>query len=483
MDRNRRLFLAVASSTVAGTLLPRVVSAAAPQPVTLQAATAPGALSHYIAVVEVEGELRLNPDGKKVTTRPMKVVANLEFDQKVLAVDGSKLSRLVRHYNKAQADIQVDRNAVKNALRDELRTMCLAIGNESATLYSPLGPMTRDELDLLRVPGEPAMWNGLLPQQPVKAGDTWKPADTTLAMLLGIDVVTANDIRAKFVKLDGAMAMMELEGHLSGAVGGVATDFDIRAKYNLDTRRKYVTWLALGFKEKRSIGHAEPGYDVTGRVRISAAPLSTSTTLADDLLKEFNLELEPGSTLLTHDSQEGAFQLVHDRRWHVMTDQREATVLRLIDGGDLIAQCNISRLRDLPEGKQLALEAFQDEVAKALSNSAQQVVDADQSTTDSGLRQLRIVVAGAVQEVPVQWTYYHLADEQGRNVTLVFTMDARLVERFADLDRSMVSSIQLRSRSIDAAVTSETASEENPQEAPQEAPVEQAEKPAETTKK
>lgn len=483
MDRNRRLFLAAASSTLAGTMLPQITSAAAPQPVALQAASAPGGLAHYIAVVEVEGELRLNPDGKKVTTRPMKVVANLEFDQKVLPASPGKVAQLVRHYNKAQADIQVERTKVKNELREDVRTMCLAIGKDSATLYSPLGPLTRDEIDLLRIPGEPAMWNGLLPEKPVKTGDTWKPADATLAMLLGIDVVTANDIRAKFVKLDGAMAMMELEGHVTGAVGGIATDFDLRAKYNLDARRKYVTWLALGFKEKRAIGHAAPGYDATGRVRISAAPLSASTMLADDLLKEFSLELDAGSTLLTHDSHEGGFQLIHDRRWHIMTDQRDATVLRLIDGGDLIAQCNISRLRDLPEGKQLALEAYQEEVAKALGNSAQQVVDANQSTTDSGLRQLRIVVAGAVQEVPVQWTYYHLADEKGRNATLVFTMDARLVERFAELDRSMVSSIQLRSRSIDAAATTETASEENPQEAPQEAPVEQAQQPAETTKK
>jgi hypothetical protein len=184
------------------------------------------------------------------------------------------------------------------------------------------------------------------------------------------------------------------------------------------------------------------------------------------------MELKEGSTLLTHDSKEGEFTLLHDRRWHVVADNQASTILRLVDRGDLIAQCNISRLKDMPEGKQLALDAFQEEVGSTLGKGPEggtanktterQVVNADQATTDNGLRQLRVVVAGAVQEVPVQWTYYHLSDSKGRNIALVFTMDARLVERFAELDRSMISSLELRSRAADAAPSAE----ENPQEAP-----------------
>lgn len=484
MDRNRRNFLTLSATASALVILPAVQAHAARSAgaLTLVPEITPGMQRRFTAVVEAEGTLRMNPDGRKVTTAPMKVLANLTFDEKVLAVDGSKPRHVVRYYTTGDATIKVDKHGFKNELREDFRTMCVSVGEESATLFSPLGPMKRDELELLKLPGEPIAWHALLPANAVKIGDTWKLADSSLAMLLGIEVVTASDVKAKLVSADEKLAMMELEGTVAGAVGGVAADFDLRAKYNFDLTQKQLVWLALGIKEKRAIGHAEPGYEITSRVRIGAAPLGNSPHLAADFLKQFPLELKDGSTLLTHDSAEGAFQLVHDRRWNVMTDHREAAILRLVDHGDLLAQCNISRLRDMPADKDLTLEAFQKEVTETLKATLEQVVDADQSTTDNGLRQLRIVASGTVQEVPVQWIYYHLADQEGHNAALVYTMDARYVERFAELDRAMVGSLQLRSRSIDAAAPTETASEENPQEAPQEGATEQAAKPTATKK-
>ena len=49
---------------------------------------------------------------------------------------------------------------------------------------------------------------------------------TSPATLLGIEVVTANDVTAKLVQNDGKLAMMELQGNVAGAIGGVATDID-----------------------------------------------------------------------------------------------------------------------------------------------------------------------------------------------------------------------------------------------------------------
>jgi hypothetical protein len=355
-----------------------------------------------------------------------------------------------------------------------VKLVCVNVGEESATVYSPLGPMLRDELELLKVPGEAVVWNALLPSKPVKPGDTWKPADTTLAKLLGIEVITQAKVTAKLIEVKGGLAMMELDGSISGAVGGIATDMNLKAKFNFDLARRQVTWLALGIAEKRAIGHAEPGYDITSRVRVSATPLSTSAELADGLLKSFDLKMHSGSTLLTHDSTEGAFQLLHDRRWHVMADHRDATILRLIDHGDLIAQCNITRLRDQPVDKYLALDAFQQEITGTLGKNFEQVVTADESTTENGLRQLCVVIAGQAQDVPVQWTYYHLTDRTGRSTSMVFTMDARLADRFAELDRSLVGTLVMRSRSIDevevAKPMAETAGEKSAPEKTAEQP-------------
>lgn len=477
MNSDRRRFLTVVAS---GTLLaaaPASTLLAVPSNKTLLACKTPaGDLQRVVIAAEVEGELRLNADGKKVTSKPIRVLANYEFDEKRLSAGSDQDARAIRHYSKAEADIRVDRGSMKNTLRDDVRLIGIQAGSESATLYSPLGPLVRDELELLKVAGESIVWNRLLPATPVAIGDTWKPTDAALAMLLNIEVVTANEVQGKFVSVEDGLAMLELAGHLTGAIGGVGTEFELKAKLNFHQKQQRITWLAMGLKEKRAIGHAEPGFEITSRVRWSATPLSSSGYLTDKVLKDVPLEFSPGMTLLAHNSDAGGFQLMHDRRWQVMADHRDAAILRLIDNGDLIAQCNLSRLPDLPLDKRPALDAFQREVASTLGQNFGQFVDADQSTSDGGHRQLRIVVAGNVQEVPVQWTYYHLSDNEGRNAALVFTMDSSLVERFAELDRAMVSSLTLRSRKHDVQAA-------EPEENPQEAAEPTATKPAETSKK
>lgn len=477
MDRNRRALLSYASGAAVLALLPHTSHAARSAPVQLTSGLTAGSFQQFTAVIEVDGTLRLNPDGQKVTTKPIQVVADLEFDEKALAV--GQRARCVRHYTKAEAAIKIDRGGLTNKLRDELRTVCIEVGEESATMYSPLGPLTRDELELLKLPADPALWQALLPTKAVQAGDNWKLSDPTLAMLLGIEVVTTNEVTAKLVQMDDKLAQMELAGAVTGAIGGVSAEFDLKAKYSFDLAKKYIPWVALGIKEKRAIGHAQPGYEITSRVRIAATPLRSSPHLADGFLAQFPLELKDGSTLLSHESTEGGFHLLHDRRWHVMADHRDATIMRMVDHGDLIAQCNISRLKNLAPDKRLSLDGFAQEVQTTLGKTLDHILDTDQSTTDQGLRQLRIVAAGTVQEVPVQWTYYHLTDDEGRSAALVYTMDSRLVERFAELDRAMVSSLELRSRAIDSAAP---ATANTPEKKPA-APAEQAAKPAASTKK
>ena len=45
-------------------------------------------------------------------------------------------------------------------------------------------------------------------------------------------------------------------------------------------------------------------------------------------------------------------------------------------------------------------------------------------------------------EIPIQWNYYHISNESGRQLALVFTFDARMAERFAAADRTIVSTFE-----------------------------------------
>jgi hypothetical protein len=117
--------------------------------------------------------------------------------------------------------------------------------------------------------------------------------------------------------------------------------------------------------------------------------------------------------------------------------------MRLVERGDLVSQCNISSLPALASGKQLTLDGFELDIRKALGDDFGSFVESKQELSENQLAVLRVVVAGMVQEVPIEWVYYHLTDATGRRVSLVFTHESAKIEQFAAADRSIVASFRM----------------------------------------
>jgi len=55
----------------------------------------------------------------------------------------------------------------------------------------------------------------------------------------------------------------------------------------------------------------------------------------------------------------------------------------------------------------------------------------------------RAVVAGEVADLPIQWTYYLVADKHGHQVVLAFTVEGSLIDRFAGADQHLLSTFRL----------------------------------------
>lgn len=235
-----------------------------------------------------------------------------------------------------------------------------------------------------------------------------------------------------------------MSGRASGAADGVSSDIVLKAKYNINLESHRVTWLAMSIREDRAIGHATPGSEVTARVRVEINESTPAEELSDTLLSDLPLDIQSGSTLLQLRSTLGGFELLHARDWQMMVDRHDVTILRMIQRGELIAQCNISSLPQLAIGKRVQLSAFQTDIEKALGENFGQFVEASQQKNERGHHVLRVVVSGLASELPIQWIYYHISDNSGRQVAIVFAMDAKVVEKFAAADESIVGSFAFR---------------------------------------
>ena len=124
-------------------------------------------------------------------------------------------------------------------------------------------------------------------------------------------------------------------------------------------------------------------------------------------------------------------------------DEPELAVLRFVDRGELIAQCNISPLSKLPAETRFTLEEFQSDVEHVLGERLTHFDSAAERKTANGLRLLKVVAEGTASDLPIEWRYYLAIDPEGRRVALTFTMESSLVDRFADADSMMIESLEL----------------------------------------
>ena len=132
------------------------------------------------------------------------------------------------------------------------------------------GALTREELELIELPGGSQWVDHLLPGRDVKVGETWTHDDQLIAQLLNLSAVTINEVNSELKAIDEEqhVAQLTLSGKTLGYVAGVLTEIQLQGKYNFDLQKQRVTWLALGIQEQRAAGLTKPGLQVEARVRM-----------------------------------------------------------------------------------------------------------------------------------------------------------------------------------------------------------------------
>lgn len=414
---------------------------AAPAPESFDLAPKTGRTDRVEAVLKVGGHLK-TIHGNEIRRLNLKVQADLAYSERQKPpAESRKGWASVRHYERANARIQVEQNDATRQLRDSRHLLAAWCDGSQAWLACPAGPLTRDELDLLEIPCNTLLLDTLLPPNPVSVGSSWDHAPDQMALLLALDAASASTVKSTLKSCTAEEARVELAGRVQGAVGGVATDIELAGKYTFNRTLGQITWVALRIKENRSIGHVAAGLEVTANLQVAISPLARCEQLSDAVLASVPATPTPELLLLEHACSAGGYRFTYDRRWHVMDEDAQSVALRFVDRGDLIAQCNIAAVA-APGGEPVTLEAFQRDVQKALGASFGQFARATQGTTPAGYTLLDVLVYGQAADLPIIWHYFHLANKSDRQVVLAFTYERDLAEAFAGQAEAMVSALR-----------------------------------------
>src|SRR5262245_42590623 len=188
-------------------------------------------LTKVRAQLDVTGTLKAKAD-KEEKELTLTASAVMEYDEHRLtaARDGRGW---LRQYSQAEATIRIDGGEHRPKLSPNRRLIAVYVTADKARLFRPGGPITRDELELIDIPGNSAVLPMLLPGKPVEVGAKWAVPADTLAMLLGIDSASSTDVQCTFKDVGvNKLAKIEFAGNVDGSAGGVATEIAVKGDFD-----------------------------------------------------------------------------------------------------------------------------------------------------------------------------------------------------------------------------------------------------------
>lgn len=379
--------------------------------------------------------------------QPISVAAKLAYDEKRLiavtapASTGTPLA--VRYYDQAEAVIKVNESGRTPKLPDEKRTIILEQGQQRPMAYCPEGPLSREQLDLVDVVGDSICINRLLPKQRVAEGETWINDATVMGPLLTFDTVAVCEVQCILDEFNANFAKVRLSGDVHGTADGAATQQEVRGVYLFDRRLRRITRLNLAVREKRSIGGATPGIDAVAKVQVKIDSIEKSTHLSDEVIATSTSSARTPLRDLLFESPTLGFRVKHDRQWYMTAERREAVTFRRVDAGDLVAQCTLTALPPKSAGRQTSLNEFQKDIIFSLGKNFGELVSSRQFQNAAGLYCYEVIARGLVEELPVEWHYYLVAQESGNRVSVAVTIEKPMLDRVANADRDLVESLQL----------------------------------------
>jgi hypothetical protein len=430
----------------------------AAEKIDLTAADEAGQLTHVSIQLDASGNNLVRPQqpasppqNDKATTSeqtlPISVAAKLAFDEKRLVAPtadtpaGTPLA--VRSYDEAEAAIKVNETTRTPRLSDDKQVIVVEQGEQRPMMYCPNGPLTREQLDLVDVVGDPFVLNRLLPNKAVAAGESWANDASVMGPLLTLDTVAVCEVQSILDESNANFAKVRFAGDVHGSADGAATQLEVRGVYLFDRKLRRIIRLNLAAHEKRSIGGATPGLDAVAKVQVKIEPIEKSTRLSEEVIAKLTTAERMPLHDLEFESAKLGFRTKHDRQWYTTAEGREAFTFRRVDGDVVVAQCTLTILPSKSAGRQTTLERFQKDVTFSLGKSFGELVSSRQWQNAAGLYCYEVVARGLVEDLPVEWHYYLAAPESGPRISFAVTIEKPMLERVRGADRDLVETLQL----------------------------------------
>lgn len=296
--------------------------------------------------VQLNGKLAV-PQGKDKAPQLLPVLgtSKVVYDERVLEPDEANAQKTVRAYRDVEFRRMVGTVVQDAVVRPSVRRMVVIRANDRRAPFSPDGPLTWGEIDVVRTDVFlPATIPGLLPAGPVTTGQKWQVSAAAVAELTDMEKVDEGGLTVEFQGVAAADGKKLVRMRISGSVRGVNEDGPNRQKLEgtafFDLDAKLLTYLSVKGTHELIDGTsgqttgAIDGHFVMTRTPLAALP----PDLSDTSLRGLALKPDAENTLLLYDDQQLGVRFLYPRGWRVGAVQGKQVTLdhSRLGGGILI---------------------------------------------------------------------------------------------------------------------------------------------------
>jgi hypothetical protein len=423
---------------------PATRTTATPGKYLLKSGRQKGSTDLVETLLEVTGEaVQVTSDNKEAKEK-MEVVAGFRYEERVNQFSQAGQLVSVRQYNLAKSRMKVGETVRLPELSSDLQTIVCTLDKDKVSLFSPHGSLRGEQLLLIEdIPGNTLTLDRLLPNTEVAIGETWKISDSVLRSFLSIDAVIVSDVEAILTAVADNVAMVEVVGEVTGIYLGAETAMTIRAKFQFDLSIQRINWLGAMIEEIRSIGHVGPGVELTAKLQVKVSPIDTPQTLTDAAMAMISTRPNTSVLQLKYDGGKGPWRFSHDRSWYVYQDDPQATVLRKLVNGALVAQCNVADMGTVDVRTMTTLEKFQQDLINGLGKNFGKVAAAGVYEDKRGCKVYKVLLDGVVDDLALRWIYHLITDGNGRQSVVVFVVEAAMLDQFANADEVLLDTYRM----------------------------------------
>lgn len=295
--------------------------------------------------VKISGKLSLPIEkGKPPQLVPVEGASRLLYDERMLDPDDADSQKAVRAYREVEFKRMVGPNLQDAGIRPSVRRMVVIRSNGKRAPFSPDGPLTWSEIDLVRTDVfNPATVPGLLPAGAVKPGQSWRASPAAVAEITDMQQVEDGGLVIEFTGATTLAGKPAAKLRISGTVRGVNEDGPSRQKlegtaYYL-TESSMLAYLSIKGTHELLDGAGQTVGSIDGQFIMTRTPLKQfPANLADASLRGLSLKPDAENTQLLHDDQNLGVRFLYPRGWRVGAVQGKQVTLdhSKLGGGMLI---------------------------------------------------------------------------------------------------------------------------------------------------